>query len=143
MASDPTEAVMNSVGDTLAANAGVIAAFGGSSNVLIYQIAPPIGQAGGDRYPYMTLNDSGIVDLENKCSRDIEYYFDIHVWTQSDSFTQCRALAAAVREALYRNVSVTGWRVIIADHERTRYMPDVDVTVQHAVLSFRLEMQPE
>lgn len=139
--SDASAAIVAGVGGRLATAAGIVAAFAPGPVRVLDMIAPVAPD--NVVYPIITIGAEEINDLENGCSRDLEAFVSLHVWTQDDSWTRCRALASAIRAVLWRDMPVSGWKVIIADHENTRYLRASEYSIQHAVVLFRLVLQPE
>lgn len=138
--SDPIAGLVASIGATLAADSDVSTAFGGAA-VTVYDIEPATG-IDARPYPFITIGETQDIDAESGCSTDVGAVITLHVWTQDDSMTRCRAITHAVGQALYRNVLATGWRVVIVQREDSRVMRDPDPRVQHGVVTFRFELEP-
>ena len=101
--SDGSAALIDAVGNHLPSHPQVIAAFGPDSPT-VFDVEVPKGRP-SEGFPYIVLSDVQIIPNDNLCERNLEVLFDAHIWCRDASNARCRAIASAVREALYRSVS--------------------------------------
>lgn len=94
-------------------------------------------------YPYLTVTgDEQVIDDGNTCGEAFECFQNVHVWSNAVGMLEAKQIAGAVRDALIGAISVTGFRVVEALHQNTRYLKDPDPLLEHAVVTVRYLIDP-
>jgi hypothetical protein len=99
----------------------------------------------GPTFPYVSIGDEQVLDDGDTCSDGWEVTSDVHVWSRpaAGSKAEVKDLAAAIVPRLaVTTISVTGFRVLIAELETSRVFRDPDGITEHAVLTFRHVLSP-
>lgn len=97
----------------------------------------------GATYPYLTISgDEQVLDAGNSCGDAWEVFQNVHVWDDAIGMTRAKQIAGAVRDALIGAISITGFQVIEALHQNTRYIKDPDPLLEHAVVTVRYLIDP-
>lgn len=97
----------------------------------------------GATYPYLTITgDEQVLDAGNSCGEAWEVFQNVHVWDNAIGMPRAKQIAGAVRDALIGAISITGFRVVEALHQTTRYLKDPDPLLEHAVVTVRYQIDP-
>lgn len=89
-------------------------------------------------YPYITLGDCQVLPDKSDCINGAELFLQIDVWSRSVGYPETKTIAKAVVAKLDdQPISVTGYDVIVFEHQSTQYLRDPDGLSRHAALTFR------
>lgn len=132
--SHPGEALQRAVYAALTGHSGLTAAMGGA--VRAYDRVPP-----SPGFPYLYIADLQLLDDGNQCEPDAYVaYQDVHVWSRGAGLVACKRISAQVREAIAA-MTVTGWNASVW-YESERHMNDGDGLTGHAVVTFKIQLEP-
>lgn len=128
---------------SLAMQAAVIAALKNAAAVetivaeRIYDRVPdnaafPYVKYGGDQ----VLQDD--IDAGDCLQEAFEVFVTLHAWSRKVGQVEAKTLGGAIRAALHNvALTVTGHRLVVLEHDSTRYLEDPDGLSSHGVLTFR------
>lgn len=96
-------------------------------------------------YPYVVVGEDQSVDAGDQCHDLFEHFADIHVWSQKQgSLVEAKEIAQSVRQVLTAaNIDIDNYALIELTFTSGRTLRDPDGATAHAVLTFRLLLQPE
>ncbi len=99
----------------------------------------------GDPMPRVTLGDGQSLADRADCYEGTESFLDIHVWSRKQGFTEAKAIADSVREALddkSDDIALEGHTLSLFHFESSRALRDPDGKTSHIVMTFRALSQP-
>lgn len=113
-----------------------------------------IGQAVGSRiydeppantppqFPYVTLGDCQVLPDKADCIDGVEAFPIIDVWSRKVGYAETKTITAAIVDQLDdKELSVTGFQVIVFELQSVQYLRDPDGLTRHASITFRSLMQ--
>lgn len=136
--SDPSPDMLAAILAAVKADERVIAAFEGAT-VRVYDIAPT--NTKGD---YIIIGDDfGLSDIAD-CIDASEFHVTAHILSLTVPAGQAKArrIAAAVLNCLLILASPVGWRIVVANHERTTHLTDPDGKTAHSVVAVEYLIDP-
>lgn len=100
---------------------------------------PPAGAT----FPYVTIGDEQDIDDGSACGAAWEAFADVHFWSRSSAGSKVE-LKQLMQQAtpLLVAISVTGFRVVVANAQNSRAFTDPDGLTQHGVLTVRYLIDP-
>jgi len=94
-------------------------------------------------FPYLTIRIPQVIDEENSCSLNERVVIEIHAWSRSPGFVECRRMIGAAKAAVRSSaLTVTGHNLSLQTVEQTRYLDDPDGLTAHGVVTFDFETNP-
>ncbi|WP_167765432.1 MULTISPECIES: DUF3168 domain-containing protein [unclassified Brevundimonas] len=139
--SDPALALQDAIEATLTAYAP-LQAIGTAGKVVIHTMSAPNGAA----FPYVVIGEDQVLDDSTECLDGSEVYSTVHCWARAsddpeNSRRETKAMAAAIRQAL-KTITVPGFDVVLIEFDSARHLTAADGLTAHAVLTFRLLLDP-
>jgi hypothetical protein len=139
--SDPSVEIQNAVEAALRASAAVKSAMG-LATVRLYTLSAPVNAP----FPHLIIGEDQIVGDDSDCGQASDVAVTIHVYSRTDTPAatrlQAKAIAAAVRQVLTAELTVTGHRVIDWQFETTRHLKDPDGLTAHSVVTLEYHTAP-
>lgn len=138
---DPALALQNAVEAALRGSAALAGTMGGT--VRLYPMAAPDGAP----FPHLTIGEDQIVDDETECLASSEAFTTVHVWARVEndvtaSRADAKAIAGAIRAAINRSLTVTGFVVVECRFQTARHLTDPDRRTAHSVVEHKLLIDP-
>lgn len=94
-------------------------------------------------FPYLTLGDCQVLPDKAGCIDGVEVYPQIDVWSRAVGYPEVKTIAAAVKAKLDdQPLTVSGFQVVVFEHQSTQYLRDTDGLTRHAAITFRGLIQP-
>jgi len=105
----------------------------------IYDAVPPSAT-----FPYVSLGQPQILPDKADCIDGSIVTYTIHGWSSDlGRSVEIKRIGAAIGAALDENeLTLTGHRVVIAQHEQTNYIDDPDGITKHATVTLRFSTEP-
>jgi hypothetical protein len=131
--SDPALALQGAIITTLKDTVAVTALVGER----IYDDVPTAPQP---TFPYISFGEGQTVgdDLEVECGDGSEVFIELHAWSRTVGFPECKQITDAVRTALRPYYpTIAGAVVSVVEYRGTRYLRDPDGLTKHAIVEFR------
>ena len=143
MSADPAHALQLAIRAALIADAGVIAAFGGSTPRVHDMV--PVDSSGKitGKFPYITLGDGDqVIGQTNSCADLSEVFMQLNAWSRETDGAEVRTIAAAIRKVLDATLQPAGHTVITHRFMDAVYRREADGLTRRAILTFRYDTQP-
>lgn len=126
---DPTLALQAAIQARLAGAAAVTAAAPGGIHD-----RPPTSYPG----PYLVVGEDQVIEAGADCIDGVEVWITLHGWSEEPGMPALKALAKAVAECLHdAPLTLDGYRVVLIEHDGTRYLRHTDGLSSHAVITLR------
>lgn len=94
-------------------------------------------------FPYVTIGEGQNVPDQVQCIDGSEIFVDVHVWSRSPGFAECKRIAAIIESALNDAILLlTDNRCIEIERDGARYLRDQDLETKHGVVTFRALTEP-
>lgn len=88
-------------------------------------------------FPYITIGGGDTIGDDNDCWGASEVFVQVHVWSRTIGFPECKTIAGQVRDALSSELTLANFRNAVAGFLTTRHFRDPDGLTSHAVVEFR------
>lgn len=134
--SEPSLALQGAIVTALKASASVSALIAAR----VYDRVPkPVPPATEPIFPYVTLGDDETLADHAECLEgSVEVTATIDVWSRTIGKVEAKAIAGAVVTALNgQALSLTGYRLVLIEHQSSRHLDDPDGLTSHSVVTFR------
>lgn len=94
-------------------------------------------------FPYISLGDLQVLPDKAQCIDGVEVFPQVDVWSRKNGYEECKAIVKEVMAMLDdQAISVSGFQVVVFEHENTQYLRDPDGKTRHAAITFRGLLQP-
>lgn len=134
--SDPSLELQAAIVGMLKANSGVQAIVGNPARV--YDEVP-----NNPTFPYISLGDNQVLPDKADCIDGTEIFWQIDGWARDPTFPMAKKIGKAVKAALDdQPVTVSGYAVVVCEHNTTNYLHDPDGITRHVAVNFRFLIQP-
>ena len=131
--SDPSLELQAGIVAKLKADAGVQAIVG----TRVYDHVPP-----GPTFPYISYGDSQVLPDKADCIDGVEVFVQLDGWSRNGTYPEVKQVSKAIVAALDdQAITVSGYSVIVFEHNNTNYLRDPDGITRHVSLSFRALIQ--
>lgn len=144
---DPSAALQTAMYAALTASSAVTAAFAAlSAPVQVFDHVPRGSDGAPTKpYPFVAFGTSQSIGGEPTadCDDETEVFFDIEVWDDATARGQmgAKALASAVKKALGKVLTVTGFSVSVGHARDVRHLPEQH-GVARSIVTLRYLMDP-
>lgn len=125
---------------TLELQAAMVMALKGASiaGSRIYDVVPPSAV-----FPYVTLGDVQVLPDKADCIDGVEVFPQVDVWSRTQGYGEVKTIVKAIMDALDdQPLTLTGFAVVVFEHQSTQYLRDPDGLTRHAAITFRGLIQP-
>lgn len=132
---DPSLELQAAIVGALKADTALVAIVG----TRVYDNVPP-----GAAYPYVSLGQPQVLPDKADCIDGSIVVYTVHGWSSDlGKSVQVKQIGARIGAALDENeFSLTGHRVVIAQHEQTNYLDDPDGITKHVAVTLRFSTEP-
>lgn len=105
----------------------------------VYDAVPP-----NATYPYVSLGQPQVLPDKADCVDGSIVVYTIHGWSSDlGRSVQIKHIGARIGGVLDQNeITLTGHRVVIAQHEQTNYLDDPDGITKHVAVTLRFSTEP-
>jgi hypothetical protein len=127
--------LQDAIGALLEADAGVTAALGSHDARILGGPDPNAA------FPYLTIGEDEERDTSVQFLTSSDVFVRIHIWTKEDGFSQCKAIAGAIRAAMDTDdgFPVSDNIRCCGSYFRTaRFMRDPRGGIRHGIVGFEL-----
>lgn len=95
-------------------------------------------------FPYVTIGNEQVIDDGNSCEDGWLVYPDVHIWDRpvESSKAALKGIIAEIVPLITSMTSITGFDVIVSELESSRSLRDQDGLTEHAILTFRIILNP-
>jgi hypothetical protein len=127
---------------SLELQAGIVAALTGVSPApaggRVYDAAPTV-----PTFPYVSLGEGQVLPDKASCIDGVEVFPQIDVWSRKSGFEECKAIVKQVMALLDdQPIAVSGFNVVLFEHQSTQYLRDPDGLTRHAAITFHGILTP-
>lgn len=92
--------------------------------------------------PYVTIGEDQVIGERVLNTPWSDVHVTVHVWSQAKGAVEIKGLAAQVRSALDRELSLDGHTCYVGRHVSTQTMVEADNCIRHAVIMFEYRTEP-
>lgn len=132
--SDPSLDVQGAIFAALKSTGALPAVVGGR----VYDAAPATAV-----FPYITLGDGQVLPDKAGCIDGVEMFLQIDAWSRATGYPEVKGIAKAIIAKLDdQPMDITGYQVVVFEHQETRYLRDPDGLTRHAAITFRSLINP-
>lgn len=97
----------------------------------------------GAVFPYVSLGDAQVLPDKAECIDGVEIFSQVDVWSRAVGYGEVKAIVKEIMALLDdQSILVSGFSVVVFEHESTRYLRDPDGLTRHAAITFRGLLQP-
>lgn len=88
-------------------------------------------------FPYVSIGEGHSIGEDLECGDATEIFAQVHAWSRTPGFPECKRMTAAIRDALKATPSMEGFDVSVVQYVQTRHLRDPDGKTSHGVVEFR------
>lgn len=105
----------------------------------LYEDVPP-----NPDYPYVTIGQTQEVDDSVEYLTSSTIYVDVHVWTTTKGYKECKRICSHIRALVHdKPLVLAEERLVTILHRVSRVFPDGDTVTKHGVVTFNALTEEE
>jgi hypothetical protein len=89
-------------------------------------------------FPCIVVGEAQTMADEADCVVGSEVFLTLHVWTQENTFTNCKTIAGEIRRALYHLSGIQNGFALDFNFDDSRFLRDPSGIHSHGVVTFRI-----
>ncbi len=94
------------------------------------------------QFPYVSLGDMQVLPDKADCIDGTEVFLQIDAWSRTIGYQEVKQMGAAIIRALDdKELTVTGYHLVVLELQSLNYLRDPDGLTRHAALTFRALLQ--
>jgi hypothetical protein len=94
-------------------------------------------------FPYVSLGALQVLPDKADCIDGVEVFPQIDVWSRAVGYGEVKAIVKLIMSLLDdQPMTLSGYIVVVFEHESTQYLRDPDGLTSHAAITFRGLIQP-
>lgn len=130
--SDPSLELQDAIVVRLKGNSPAVA--GGR----VYDRVPPDAA-----FPYVSLGGIQVLPDKADCIDGVEVFPQIDVWSREVGYGEAKTIVKLIMALLDdQPMTISGFSVVVFEHQSTQYLRDSDGLTSHAAITFRGLIQP-